>query len=335
MPATVDPHWHYHGVRAVMLENRQLRVVVLPETGGRIYSLVHKPSDTEFLWHNPRANPRLIPFGTSFDDNLVGGWDDLLPTVDACTYQGEAVPDHGELWGLPWDWKITPTKDGSVSLYTSVTAPITPVKLERWLTVADDQPELHVRYRLTNLAPQPVDLLWGIHPLFVISPVHRLDLPPSRMLVELASSEQVGQVGQFYEWPHLPTTVGSVDMRQIPPSEVNASAGHYAIESSAGWLALTDQASQVGIALVYPAEVFKSLWLWMSFGGWRNHYHLAVEPWTGSPVNLAQAAAAGRQTILTAHQSIDYEVTVFAYTGLTHVTRVERDGQHFTATAHS
>ena len=84
---------------------------------------------------------------------------------------------------------------------------------------------------------------------------------------------------------------------------------------------------------MYPKAVFKALWLWMSFGGWRNHYHLAVEPWTGYPVNLEQAVVAGHQTILTGHQSIDCEVTVFAYTGLTHVTRVEHDGQHFTATA--
>ena len=271
MPARIDPYWEYHGVRAVVLENRQLRVVVLPETGGRIYSLVHKPSDTEFLWHNPRVRPRPVPFGSSFDDNLVGGWDDLLPTVDACTYNGEALPDHGELWGLAWDWQVTPNADGSACLYTSVTAPITPVKLERWLTVADDQPELRVRYRLTNLAAQPVDLLCGMHPMFALSPAHRLDLPPSRMLVELASSERFGQAGQGYDWPHLPTANGVVDMRPMPLPRITAFAGHYVVESSAPWFALTDQAQQVGVAVVYPAEVFKALWLWMSFGGWRNH----------------------------------------------------------------
>ncbi|MBK9749429.1 MAG: DUF5107 domain-containing protein [Chloroflexi bacterium] len=331
MAATIDTHWHYHGVRAVVLENRLLRVVVLPETGGRIYSLVHKPSDTEFLWHNPRMHPRLTPFGTSFDDNLVGGWDDLLPTVDACMYKGEAIPDHGEVWGLAWDWQVMATADGQPCLFTAVSAPITPVCLERWLSLDAHQPELRVRYRLTNLAPQPVDLLFGLHPMFAISPAHRLDLPPARMLVELASAERFGQVGQVYEWPHLPTNSGAVDMRTIPASDSQAYAGHYATETTAGWFALTDTASQVGLAFVYPTNVFKALWLWMCYGGWRDHYHLAVEPWTGYPVNLAQAAAAGRQLILAAHQSLEFSVTAFAYTGRTEVSGVDQRGEHYTA----
>lgn len=331
MAATIDPHWQYHGVRAVVLENRLLRVVVLPETGGRIYSFVHKPSDTEFLWHNPRRQPYPTPFGASFDDNLVGGWDDLLPTVDACTYKGEALPDHGEVWGLAWDWQIMTTMDGQPCLFTAVSGPITPVRLERWVRLDAHQPQLRIRYRLTNLAPHSVDLLFGLHPMFAISPAHRLDLPPSRMLVELASAERFGQAGQVYDWPHLPIHPEVLDMRKLPSAEARAYAGHYAIQTTGNWFALTDTASQVGLAFVYPTEVFKALWLWMSFGGWRNHYHLAVEPWTGYPVNLAQAAAAGRQLTLAAYQPLDFAVTAFAYTGLKQVNGVEQRGEHYSA----
>lgn len=333
MNARLDPHWQYHGLRAVVLENAVLRVVVMPETGGRIYSIVHKPTDTEFLWHNPRGVPRPVPFGASFDDNLVGGWDDLLPTVDACTFGGERIPDHGELWSLAWDWQPTPTTDGSVCLYTAVSAPITPIRFERWLTLDAVRPDVRIRYRLSNLAAYPLELIWGIHPMFAISPQHRLDLPAGAMLVDQASAAQLGTAGQEYTWPVLPTAAGDIDMRVILPAEAMVSGGHYATAPSEAWFALTDQAKQVGIAMVYPPDVFRALWLWMSYGGWRGHYHLAVEPWVGYPLALDQAVAAKRQYTLGALQSITYEVSVLAYTGLTQVSRVERHAEHVVALA--
>jgi len=53
MGVRFDPRWQYNGLRALVLENPTLRLVILPETGGRIYSIVHKPTDTEILWHHP------------------------------------------------------------------------------------------------------------------------------------------------------------------------------------------------------------------------------------------------------------------------------------------
>ena len=333
MTAKIDTHWHFHGLRAVILENASLRVVILPETGGRIYSLVHKPSDTEFLWHHPRNTPRAVPFGASFDDTLVGGWDDLLPTVDDCHFNGESIPDHGELWSLPWEWHAVPTDDGSSCLYTSVSAPITPLRFERWLTLDADHAELRIRYRLSNLAPYPLDLIWGIHPMFAISPAHRLDVPAGPMLVDQASSPRLGTAGHSYTWPLLPTAACTVDMRVVPPAESVMSGGHYALAPSQPWFALTDQRKQVGVAMVYPADIFRVLWLWMSYGGWRNLYHLAVEPWVGYPLRLDQAVAAGRGYVLPPSQPVTYDVTVFAYTGLTQVSHIAQQHHHFTATS--
>ena len=53
-----DKRWSLRGIPAVLLEGRYLRVTVLPELGGKIYSIVSKADDTELLWHNPRLDPR-------------------------------------------------------------------------------------------------------------------------------------------------------------------------------------------------------------------------------------------------------------------------------------
>lgn len=326
MSARLDDRWHYHDLRAIILENRELRVVVLPEAGAKIFSLFHKRSDTEFLWHHPRIPPQRVPYGAPFDNTFPGGWDELFPTAEACTFRGEQVPDHGELWSLPWTWHSVPTADGSVCLYTSVLSPLFPIRFERWLHLEADLPYLRLSYRVTNLSAQPQDLIWGIHPLLAISPDHRLDLPSCDLLVDHASSEELGVSGQTYNWPYLPTRQGTHDMRYLPASTTNSFAGHYATKLEGNWFALTDSAKKIGLAFAYPADVFKALWLWQSYGGWRNLYHLAVEPWVGYPVQLERAVKAGRHRTFTAFESVAYDVTVTVYSGVKGVAGISESG---------
>lgn len=329
MAARFDDRWHFHGLRAVVLENRDLRVVVLPEAGARIQSLVHKRSDTELFWQHPRVPPRRVPYGAPFDNTFSGGWDELFPTAEACAFRGESVPDHGELWALPWAWREVPTEDSSACLYTSVYSPMFPVHFERWLHLGAEQPCLRAKYQVTNLSAYPLELIWGIHPLLAIGPAHRLDLPPCELLVDHASSPRLGQAGQQYRWPHLPTPQGPRDMRFLPAAEDHSFAGHYATETTGNWFALTNTTTGVGIAFVYPPEVFKALWLWGSYGGWRGLYHLAVEPWVSFPVNLKRAVEAGRGRTVAGFETVSYEVAVTSYEGLSGVGGMAAAAGHF------
>src|SRR5437016_1945131 len=115
----IDPHWHYHDLRAIVLENEHLRLVVLPETGAKIHALIDKKRDHDVLWHNPRLEPRRPVFGQNFDDWWSGGWDEVFPTCDVSTYQGETYPYLGELWSLPWAWEIAADGSEGVSLHLS------------------------------------------------------------------------------------------------------------------------------------------------------------------------------------------------------------------------
>lgn len=322
MNARLDTRWQYNGLTAVVMENQDLQMVIFPQTGARIYTLLHKPTDSHLLWHHPRIVPGRTPYGASFNDVFPGGWDEMLPGADGCVFRGETYPDHGELWSLDWDYYPVETGDGSACLYTGVATPILPLRFERWLRLSADQPIVHIDYRLTNLGTTPLPLIWGIHPLFTISPDHRLDLPAGQMLVDHASDEAMGKPGQAYRWPMLPSKGGSRDMRLIPPAESGLYGGHYAVGPEAGWFALTDTRRRVGVAMHYPEDVFRALWLWQSYGGWRGLYHLAVEPWVGYPVRLDQAVEAGREHVIGVGESVQYRVSLIVYTGLEHVVDV-------------
>ena len=326
MAARLDAHWQYNGLRALMLENPYLRLTLFPKTGARVYDLIHKPSDTNLLWHHPRTLPRPIPYGAVFDDTWPGGWDEILPSTEPTEYRGDKLPSMGELWALPWEWDEIKTDDGSACVYTGVSAAILPLRFERWLRLDADQPVIHLRYRLTNLGLTPLDLIWGIHPVFAITPHHRIDLPPNKMLVGQSSSASLGAVDQPYTWPNLP---GAGDMRRVQPFAANVFGGHYATELAGNWYALTDTAKQVGVGLVFPTDVFRALWMWQVYGGWRGLYQLAIEPWVGYPVRLEQAIEAERQRILLPNAPLEYEVGMVVYSGMASVGSIERSGDHY------
>jgi hypothetical protein len=152
------------------------------------------------------------------------------------------------------------------------------------------------------------------------------------MLVGVSSDPSLGAVGQSYDWPFLPSAAlpdGRRDMRQVPPPDALVFGGHWATDLREGWLALTDTASRRGLVIVFPADVFRVAWLWQVYGGWRGHYHLALEPWTGYPMRLDEAIAAGAARILGAGETLQAEVAFVVYEGRTSVERVTREGGRF------
>ena len=102
MKLIVNSDWSYRGLRTIVLENRLLRVIILPEAGAKIWQITYKPFDTNLLWNNPRIAPARLPANSRYDDVWSGGWDELFPNDEIALIEGEAYPDHGELWTGEW-----------------------------------------------------------------------------------------------------------------------------------------------------------------------------------------------------------------------------------------
>lgn len=81
----------------VILENGYLRVTLLPSYGGRILSIVHKPTNRELLYQNPLGTPYLMKEGIFYYDYLVilGG---IFPSFPE--------PEHGRYWNQPYDFEV-------------------------------------------------------------------------------------------------------------------------------------------------------------------------------------------------------------------------------------
>jgi galactose mutarotase-like enzyme len=303
-----------HGLSAVELETDFLRLIVLPEVGAKIYDLQWKEKNRTILWHNPRVPPQRFPFDANFDNYWCGGWDEGFPTCDPCEYAGEQYPALGELRSLRWEVENFGSRDGGASVKLSAFGPISPILATKTITLRSDSPLVNVKSEITNLGPKPLDFIWGSHPALQVNEHMVLRIPAKKGIVAQASDELMGRPGQQYNWPHLETAQGKVDMSHVQGINAAVNGGHYALELDQGFYAVEDVRSGEGFLLQWPLEQCPYLWMWLVYGGWRGHHHVILEPWTSYPNTLRDAVAGKTHRNLAAGEtfSIELNATVYA-----------------------
>jgi galactose mutarotase-like enzyme len=221
----------------------------------------------------------------------------------------------GELWCVPWTAESA-SGGGEASITATAFATVAPARFERRLSIRADEPVLHAHYRIDNLDVRPLPFTWGIHPALAVSPAHRIDHPGKTMLVGVSSHPSMGVAGSRYSWPGLPDVAapgGIRDMSRVRPRSDAVFGGHWATDLPEGWLALTDSSTGRGVGIVFDPSLFRHAWLWQVYGGWRGHHHVALEPWTSSPMQLDEAVPAGQALVLEADGSIEADVEIVVF----------------------
>jgi galactose mutarotase-like enzyme len=325
----ISDRWTLNGLQTIVMENELLRTSILVDLGARIHEFVYKPLDRDFFWHNPRIEPRTPVFQADIDAWLSGGMDEAIPTGHPTTYRNELYPYIGELWSLRWDYDIVQREPEVVEVHLWRYAPISPLRVDRWMLLRRDEPLLHMRHRVTNLSSETFDFLWGLHPCWDVRPTTRFDLPAGEMLIEdSAPNDRLGPKGTRYQWPFATeaATGRVVDVRQMPPPNSGTGEFQFATQLKAGWLAVTDTQALAGAGLIFPNEIFKAAWLWTCAGNWRGYYVGALEAWTGYPQKLHDAVDHGVFYSLPANQVLECETAIVAYHGVGSVSYLGIDG---------
>lgn len=325
MTVRIDADYTWRGFRAVVLENRHVRAMFLPELGGKLWSLIDKSADSEVLWHNPRMEPRLAPYGAAYDDWFCGGWDELFPNDAPTALTGDPYPDHGEWWSMPFEWS-TESSDALGALVLRRRGVVTDTLVEKRIELPADATCLHIHYRLVNHSYQPLDYLWKLHPALAITPQHRIDMPARRVVVDEGFRGRLGATVDAFQWPFAHGDHGRVDMRQVPPVTARACDFYYALDLPQGWCALTDTTQRRGFGLAFDPDVFRSVWVFGAYGGWRNLYVAILEPCTGYPYLLDTAVAQGTASRLEPGAELRTSLTAVLYQGMTGVAGITLGG---------
>lgn len=315
--------WSLHGLPALVLSNRLLRVVLLPTLGGKIWQITYQPHGRDLLWQHPRMLPRAVPFGARYDDVFFGGWDELFPNDMPEELAGEQMPDHGEIWSIPWHWAISAQTDDALTIHLWVETPISAVRFEKWITLREHESVLDTHYRLTNLGRRDLPFLWKLHVAMQATADSVLDIGATQMYVEDFGPPRGGATGVSYSWPYLDDASGTRhDMRRCLAPETRSNEFQYATALHSGWCALTHSQEQLGLALAFDTAVLPSCWVFASYGGWRELQTVVLEPCTGYPISVAQGVAQGTHHILRAGAVIETRVQAIVYSGVRAVAAV-------------
>ena len=90
---------------AKIIENEYIKLVLVPEYGGRVLSFVYKPTDHEYLYRSECGSAYGIYQDIFYYDWLMvyGG---IFPTFPEA--------EHGKTWFLPWEFSVLEETNGKV-----------------------------------------------------------------------------------------------------------------------------------------------------------------------------------------------------------------------------
>ncbi len=272
-----------------LLSDDRLEARVIPALGGKISSLVDRQTGREWLWQNPYLE-RVRPFpGASFvREHDTGGFDECFPAVSEGAYpvapwQDLRIPDHGELWAVPWD--CARTAEGLLMVARTSRFP---VRFERRISLSEGC--LRLEYRASNPTEHPFPFIWSAHPLFALEEGMRIDLPEGHAL-EVFGSDRLGDRHTPLDWP---SAVG-LDLSRASRSGWSAKLAGRSPER--GWVGLTHGDRMLRMSYD-PAQV-TDIGLWLNMGGWcplpgkEPYFNLGLEPCIGWGDDLAYAVSRG------------------------------------------
>lgn len=262
----------------VRIENDAIRMEVWPQFGGKVSSLIDKADRFELLFNYPAEIPTGSEYGKAYPNAWYSGWDECFPAIAPGPYAGHpydgiAVPDHGELWGLPTT--AVPTKDGITTVWHGLRFGY---RLTRKLFL--DDATVRAEYTLVNLAPFDFRFVWAMHALMDMNSPVEFSLPDTEyVLSHDAAGTEYGRKFRLEDAGELENLSRPTSLPDQKAWKVYTTAP----VKSPIMVRYPSRASARTVALGYDSpDGIDAYWgIWINTGGWVHHRHFALEPTTG------------------------------------------------------
>lgn len=148
---------------AVFLENRFIRVMFLPELGGRVHRATDKTNGTDFVYYNQVIKPALV--------GLTGPW--ISGGIEFNWPQ-----HHRPSTFDPVEWRIAENADGSATVYIGEIENMFRTKCVSAFTVYPETSYLEIRTQLYNPTDTPQTFLWWTNPAVAANDDTQSIFPP-------------------------------------------------------------------------------------------------------------------------------------------------------------
>ncbi|MBB3187372.1 DUF5107 domain-containing protein [Microbacter margulisiae] len=154
----VDKEWN-----AVFLENKYLKIMILPELGGRVQMAYDKIKQRHFVYYNHVIKPALV--------GLTGPW--ISGGIEFNWPQ-----HHRPSTYQPVDFSIEENPDGSKTVWCSEVERMFRTKGMAGFTLYPDTAYMEIKVRLYNRTAQPQTFLWWANPAVKVNDHYQSVFPP-------------------------------------------------------------------------------------------------------------------------------------------------------------
>ncbi|HVU10792.1 MAG TPA: DUF5107 domain-containing protein, partial [Phototrophicaceae bacterium] len=234
----------YH---AIFLENRYLKIMLLPELGGRVQMALDKTNGYHFVYYNQVIKPALV--------GLTGPW---ISGGIEFNWPQHHRPSTFE----PVDYQLVSSDDGSKTVWLSEIERMFRTKGMAGFTLYPDRAYLEIRVQLYNRTSQPQSFLWWANPAVHANEDYQSIFPPDVHAVMDHGKRAVSAfpiaTGTYYKVDYAPGTDIS-RYRNIP-----VPTSYMAYHSDFDFLGCYDHGQQAGMIHVADHHVVpgKKQWTW-------------------------------------------------------------------------
>lgn len=273
---------NFKGMECYVCENHIIKIKILEKLGGKVVSIYYKPQQFEVLYQNNEEKYAIPEYAHSFEKYDTSGWDEMYPTIDRCKSPYDTLskkmemPDHGELWSIPWEFNIIDNV-----LKGTVSSPKFNYVFHRDIEIKENT--IHVEYEVKNIGKEPLYGIWAFHGLLACDDESRIIIEGAKEIINVHKSQVLGDVGKVYTYPTIKDINGNFyELDKIHHIEANKTEKFYVNNSlEKGEASITLNRNKVKLDLNFPQDEVPYLGVWINEGGFKNQYNCALEPSTG------------------------------------------------------
>jgi tetratricopeptide (TPR) repeat protein len=180
---------------AVFLENQYLKIMILPELGGRVQMAYDKTRQRHFVYYNQVIKPALV--------GLTGPW---ISGGIEFNWPQHHRPSTYE----PVDHRIEEHADGSVTVWCSEVERMFRTRGMAGFTLYPDKAYLEIKVQLFNRTDYPQTFLWWANPAVKVNDEYQSVFPPDVNAVFDHGKRDVSEFpiarGTYYKVDYAPGT---------------------------------------------------------------------------------------------------------------------------------
>ncbi|TKK64552.1 DUF5107 domain-containing protein [Ilyomonas limi] len=232
---------------AVFIENEYLKIMVLPELGGRIQRAYDKIKNRDFVYYNQVVKPALV--------GLAGPW--ISGGIEFNWPQ-----HHRPSTFSPVDFSIEAFEDGSKTVWVSETEVMFRTKGMAGFTLYKDKAYLEIKGQLFNGTSFPQTFLWWANPAVKVNDEYQSVFPPDVYAVFDHGKRDVSDfpiaTGTYYKVNYAPgTDISKYKNIPVPTS-------YMAIQSQYDFMGCYENDTQAGMLHVadHHFSPGKKQWTW-------------------------------------------------------------------------